>query len=134
MKTFAITIALILSEFAFAQQTVTVSVTNIPNDKGEILFGLYTEGTFIKAAPDYSGSSAVENHRAEVVFEDIPEGEYAISCFQDQNSNKNLDFEPTGMPAEPYGISNNPMNMYGPPTWNDAKFSVADKPVNLEIR
>ncbi|HET8810328.1 MAG TPA: DUF2141 domain-containing protein [Flavobacteriaceae bacterium] len=134
MKTVAIIIALILTELVSAQQTVTVTVTNVPNDQGKVLFGLYTEGTFIKAVPDYSATSTIENHIAKVVFENIPAGEYAVSCFQDQNSNDKFDFEPNGMPAEPYGISNNAMNMYGPPIWSEAKFSVADKPVNLEIR
>ena len=134
MKTFALLIALAMTQWVAAQQNVTVTVTNIPNDQGTVLFGLYTEANFIKAAPDYSASSTIENHTAQVVFKNIPEGEYAVSCFQDQNSNKSFDFEPNGMPAEPYGISNNAVNRYGPPTWSKAKFEVGDEPVNLEIR
>lgn len=134
MKALTILIALILSEFAFAQETVTVTVTNIPNNQGEVLFGLYTEDTFIKAAPNYSASAKVENNTAKVTFENIPKGEYAISCYQDTNGNDQFDFEPTGRPAEPYGISNNAVGMYGPPSWADAKFTVVKEPVNLEIQ
>lgn len=134
MKTFAIIIALLLSEFALGQTTVTVTVSNIPSDEGEVLFGLYTENTFIKATPDYHTSISIKDHMATAVFENIPAGEYAVSCFQDQNSNKIFDLEPNGMPAEPYGISNNAMNLYGPPQWSEAKFTVGATPVSMDIR
>lgn len=134
MKTFAIIIALLLSEFALGQTTVTVTVSNIPSDEGEVLFGLYTENTFIKTTPDYHTSVSIKDHTAMAVFENIPAGEYAVSCFQDQNSNKIFDLEPNGMPAEPYGISNNAMNLYGPPQWSEAKFTVGTTPVSMDIR
>lgn len=134
MKPLFIIIALFLSNFVIAQTTVTVTVTNISTNEGEVAFGLYTEDTFIKAAPNYSASATVENNTAKVTFENIPAGEYAISCFQDTNGNDQFDFEPNGMPAEPYGISNNAVGMYGPPSWADAKFTVAKEPVNLEIQ
>lgn len=133
MKTFAILIALILSEFAFGQTTVTVLVTNIPTNEGKMHFGLYTEGTFIKAPADYGQTIGIENNTATVVFENIPPGEYAISCYQDKNLNERFDFEPNGMPAEPYGISNNAINPFGPPLWSAAKFTVTKKPVSVEI-
>lgn len=134
MKTFAIAIALIVSEFVFGQETITVTVTNIPNDQGEILFGLYTESTFMKSSPDYHATSKVENHTATVNFENIPSGEYAVSTYQDENGNKKFDMDLHGRPMENYGISNNARGMYGPPSWEDAKFSVADEPVSLEIK
>ncbi len=133
MKTFVILFALILSEFAMGQATITVHVTNVPTDQGEIRFGLFTEGTFIKKAPDYHETATVKDHSSTVVFENIPAGEYAISCFQDKNMNETFDFEPNGMPAEPYGLSNDAPSSYGPPLWSDAKFTVADKPVSMEI-
>lgn len=133
MKTFAILFTLILSEFAFGQTTLSVQVNNIPTDEGKILFGLYSEDTFMKAAPDYSQSAVVKDHSATVVFENIPEGEYAVSCFQDKNMNQKFDFEPNGMPAEPYGVSNDAPSSYGPPQWSDAKFTVAKESVSLEI-
>lgn len=44
-----------------------------------------------------------------------------------------MDFEPSGMPMENYGMSNNVVS-YGPPTFEDGKFTVADAPVVLEIK
>lgn len=133
MKTLAVIIAMIISNYIVAQEKVTVSVVNIPTEKGNVMFGLYSEGNFMKAAPDYSAKSAVENKSATVVFDSIPEGEYAIAVYQDENGNQRLDFEANGRPAENYGFSNNPI-LYGPPQWTDAKFSVSGEPVELEIK
>ena len=44
-----------------------------------------------------------------------------------------MDLAPSGMPLEDYGASNNVMN-FGPPTFSDSKFTVADKDLTLEIK
>tara|TARA_B110000027_G_scaffold125581_1_gene143115 strand:- start:800 stop:937 length:138 start_codon:yes stop_codon:yes gene_type:complete len=44
-----------------------------------------------------------------------------------------MDFQPNGMPLEDYGASNNIMN-FGPPKYEDAKFTVTDKKVSLKIK
>jgi uncharacterized protein (DUF2141 family) len=44
-----------------------------------------------------------------------------------------MDFQPKGMPLEVYGASNNVMN-FGPLRFDDAKFTVGDKNVSLEIK
>jgi uncharacterized protein (DUF2141 family) len=44
-----------------------------------------------------------------------------------------MDFDPSGRPTEMYGVSNNTMS-YGPPQWNDAKFKVANTPLEMELR
>ena len=44
-----------------------------------------------------------------------------------------MDFRENGMPIEDYGASNNVMN-FGPPNFSDAKFTVTDKDLELNIR
>ena len=66
-------------------------------------------------------------------FEGLEPGEYAIICLHDINENNKMDFAPSGMPLEDYGASNNVMN-FGPPTFSDSKFTVADKDLTLEIK
>ncbi len=38
------------------------------------------------------------------------------------------------MPLEPYGISNNKIDNYGPPQWIDAKFELEAQSVNMTIK
>lgn len=138
MKTIAVLIALLLSQLFYAQSVsspdIVVSVENIKTDNGKILFGVYSENTFLKAAPKFSAQSEIINGVASVTFKDLPAGTYAISCFHDKNGNSQMDFEPTGMPLEPYGVSNNKIDYYGPPQWKDAKFELEDKSIDITIK
>ena len=134
MKTIAILIACLASNFIFAQQTLTATMTGVPNENGYVAVGLYTEATFLKAAPDYHAQAKIENGVAKAVFEDVPAGEYAVVVYQDENENQRIDREPNGIPKEAYGSSNNIQNPFGPPQWQDSKFMIADEPVNLEIK
>ncbi|WP_121665774.1 DUF2141 domain-containing protein [Mesonia aquimarina] len=135
MKTLFFLLMMACAKLVIAQETATLTVTieNISNEKGEILLGMYTEETFLKAAPDYSKSVKIEGRTATVVLENIPKGTYGISCFHDENSNQRMDFEANGMPKEEYGVSNNPM-LYGPPQWNDAKFEIDEENEEISIR
>ena len=75
----------------------------------------------------------IKDGKIEVVFKNIPEGDYAIMVVHDENANNKMDFELNGMPKEAYGMSNNNMS-YGPPIFEDAKFNVTDENLDLEIR
>ena len=138
MKTIAVLIALLLSQLFNAQTVssadIVVNVENIKTDNGKILFGVYSENNFLKAAPKFSAQSEIVNGMASVTYKDLPPGTYAISCFHDKNGNSQMDFEPTGMPLEPYGVSNNKIDYYGPPQWNDSKFEFEDKSIEMTIK
>lgn len=63
----------------------------------------------------------------------LPKGEYAISVFHDENSNKTLDKNFIGIPKESFGFSNNVMGIMGPPSFKNAKFKTIDKKSNISI-
>ncbi len=139
MKTLALLVAMFISNFFIQAQeeikgvTITVTVPNVTSSEGEILFGLYNENTFMKAAPLKGEKSSIQDGTATISFKNVPEGVFAISCFHDKNGNNRMDFEENGMPKESYGVSNNNMS-YGPPMWSDAKFEVGSEDLELEIR
>ncbi len=113
--------------------TITVTVPNVSSSDGTVLFGLYDEATFMKAAPIQSAKGEIKNGLAKITFTNIPAGEYGISCVHDANNNERMDFEENGMPKENYGVSNNTMS-YGPPMWSEAKFTVNTEDIAMEIR
>jgi len=59
-----------------------------------------------------------------VVAEDLPPGEYAIRIMHDVNGNDELDANFVGAPTEPYAFSNNARGMFGPASWEDARFTL----------
>ncbi|WP_435262867.1 DUF2141 domain-containing protein [Tenacibaculum sp. nBUS_03] len=113
-------------------KTITASVVNVTSNEGRVSYALYTKDSFMKK-PIKAKSSKVIQGKSTVVFKDVPVGEYAIVCYHDKNNNGKMDFQPNGMPIENYGASNNVMN-FGPPQYEDAKFSIIDNNVSLEIR
>lgn len=137
MKTISILFVFLLTQLsplkAQDSTSITVLVENIQDHTGEVHFALYTKDNFMNE-PGLRASSKIENGTAVAVFNDIPAGIYAVTCFHDQNGNNQMDFEATGRPLESYGVSNNIFNMYGPPTWNDTKFEVSEEPVRLLLK
>ena len=139
MKNLFLIAVFITSVFATAQTstskegvTITVSVDNVRNNKGKVIFGLYTEEGFSKETPFQATESTIEGNKVKVTFTNIPKGVYAIKCVHDENNNGRMDFEDSGMPKEDYGTSNNSLT-YGPPQFEPSKFSVTDTDVSLKI-
>jgi uncharacterized protein (DUF2141 family) len=142
MKTIILTIALAISTFLLKAQTndvasikgTTITVTvPVASNEGNVIFGLYDENTFMKAAPIQGLEGEIIDGKVTVTFINVVPGTYGITLFHDKNGNKQMDFEPNGMPKEMYGVSNNVMS-YGPPLWSDAKFEVSLESLELEIR
>lgn len=137
MKTI-ITLALLITTFIMKAQvtsegtTITVMVP-VQSSEGSVLIGLYdSQENFLKK-PQQTVEGIIKNGKATATFTNVLEGTYGITLFHDKNSNKQMDFEPNGMPKEPYGVSNNVMS-FGPPQWETAKFEVGKKALELEIR
>ncbi|MDT0676229.1 DUF2141 domain-containing protein [Autumnicola musiva] len=128
MKTLVVLAAALFFNLVNAQENqeekekIIVTINNITGDEGEILFGMYTENTFMKAEPEFRVLSKIKDGVATATFEKVPEGTYAIIALHDKNGNKRMDFDSSGMPMEDYGTSGNSMS-YGPPQWNDSKFA-----------
>ena len=141
MKTIIFSICLLfISNFLIAQNdsvtvsegtTITVTVP-VASNEGSILVGLNDEAHFMQKGLQ-SAEGIIKDGKATVTFTNVTAGEYAIVLFHDKNGNKQMDFDESGMPLEPYGVSNNVMS-YGPPQWSDAKFEVGTEPIEMEIR
>lgn len=58
---------------------------------------------------------------------------YAVSVYHDKNANQAFDKNPLGLPAEPFGVSNNPPMRLGPPKMADALFDVGADGATIEI-
>lgn len=63
---------------------------------------------------------------AEVVFDNLPAGRYAVGVFLDENGNKILDKNLVGWPKEAYGFSNNAQGIFGPPAFYEADFGIIE--------
>ncbi|WP_422091516.1 DUF2141 domain-containing protein [Tenacibaculum ovolyticum] len=112
---------------------ITVTVINATSDAGKVSYALYNKENFRKE-PIQAKLSVIKKGKSIVVFNNVARGEYAVICFHDKNDNDKMDFQQNGMPIEDYGVSTNNINRFGPPVFEDAKFTVVDKDVSLEIK
>lgn len=104
--------------------SLTVDVKGEVGDKGSVLVALYkVDDKWMGKASDARKVPAKKDGIS-VTFNDLTEGEYAISMFVDENNNGKLDANALGMPIEPYAFSNDAMGNFGPPSFAQAKFIV----------
>lgn len=114
---------LLMSQAANAAQ-LKVNISEVNQGKGHLMVGLYaSEQDFNQGKASFGSRVKAENGSELVVFENVPEGSYAIKIYQDENSNQKLDFNFMGIPQEGYGYSNN-VGRFGAPAFNEAVFSV----------
>jgi acyl-CoA reductase-like NAD-dependent aldehyde dehydrogenase/uncharacterized protein (DUF2141 family) len=64
---------------------------------------------------------------------DLPPGTYAVSVYEDLNSNHKLDHNLIGVPREPVGVSNNPPARFGPPHFSECSFHLGDTAQTITI-
>ena len=63
----------------------------------------------------------------------LPPGIYAVTVYEDLNSNHKLDHNLIGVPREPVGVSNNPPARFGPPRFDECSFHLGDTAQTITI-
>ena len=95
-------------------------------ETGQVMIALYDS----EAAFDGGGEPVravrldVAAGERQVSVEGLKPGTYGFKAFHDVNGNGKMDFNPFGMPIEPYGFSNNAVGNMGPAKWDRARFEV----------
>ena len=112
--------------------SLTVEVHNIEK-AGEMHLAIYNDADVFENDDGEKGGAAkgilqgviepVETGTAIYEFE-IPDGTYAIGIFVDVNYNNKMDRNFLGIPKEQYGFSNNAKGSFGPPSFEDAAFTL----------
>jgi uncharacterized protein (DUF2141 family) len=104
---------------------LTVEVSGITNPKGKVYLGIYRRiDDFPKKGAWFRAAMGVPTGRTAIcIFEDLPDGVYAIAGFLDENENRVLDKNALGYPTELYGFSNNARETFSAPTFDKASFT-----------
>ena len=129
------TLATTLMASSFAAD-LTVEIKGLNSANGQVYIGLYDKAERWMKGGFKNVEIAAKKDRVTYEFKDLPEGEYAISLYHDENGNGKFDNNLVGMPIEPYGFSNDAMGNFGPPTFEQAKFKLdaAKKTITLNLK
>lgn len=132
ITTFTVFIFLLLTGFKpNGNTTLKVEVNNFENKAStKIWVSVFSEKDFLEKS--IQTKSVVVSGSKVIVEFDLPPGEYAVSTYQDVNSNGKLDRYFIGKPKEPYGFSNN-VKPFGPPSYKDCKFNLTSSPKLISI-
>ena len=130
-------LSIFLVSFSLPQNQIykaTVQVSNIPSKGGELYIGWYSNDNGFRevSKAKYKQKVKVTNQKTITIpFDNIVPGTYAISMFLDENGNGVLDKNFFGVPAEPYGFSNNVYPAMRAATFEEASFIIQS---NYEIK
>jgi uncharacterized protein (DUF2141 family) len=119
-----------------AQNRVQVTATNFENDRGTCLTCVFTSReAYEKAQPLLCRKTPIAQRTSQVLFENLPDGQYAIFLFHDANGNGKMDKNWLGIPKEGYGASNNKLPFAAAPRFDANKFSlVGQATLHLSVR
>ena len=111
-----------------AKANLTVTLTGIRNDKGQVFIQLWNapEG-FPKRAEKAYKYVAIEASKAvkgavTTTFADLAPGTYAVSTLHDENGNGRMDTGAFGIPKEGWAVSNNVVTHAHAPSYENASF------------
>ena len=131
---FGLTLALLAAPARAAD--LRVEVHGVHNAKAKVMIGLFDKAADFpdKMVQGLALDAAVPTVTG--VFTGLPNGEFAVAVYQDENGNGKLDKNLFGVPTEPYGFSRDASGRMGPPRFADAKLSVngADQTIVVNLR
>lgn len=107
---------------AGGQAGLTVEVSGVANDKGQLVVAVCDEASFHAACPHVVARQAAA--KLTVHVDRIRPGRYAVMLFHDENGNGSFDKSVDGVPLEGYGYSRNARGQSGPPTFEQAAIDV----------
>lgn len=129
-----------LAAFAMVSATVasaadvTIEIKNVESSEGQINVAVYDNEAGLNEGSSYRAirQAAVEG-TMEIVFKDMPAGEYGVMLYQDLNGNEKLDSNLLGIPKEPWSASLLGRSVFGKPGWADINFKLPDAGDRISI-
>ncbi len=117
--------------------SIELEISEFRNTKGHVLISVFDNADDY---PDQEGK-AIANKKVKVTqkthlitIENLPEGEYAIVFLHDENDNEEMDTNFVGAPEEGYGASNDAVNTFSAPKYEEAKFLLEDEKKSLKLK
>ena len=119
--------------------SLTIKTNGLENSKGSVIFALYNkEGSLPdqKFKKYYKKENVgIINKKAEVTFNNLPQGVYAVTILHDENNNGKIDTKfMLPLPKEGVGFSNyNDFGVSNRPNFKNASFNL-DKDTVITIK
>ncbi|RLB87863.1 MAG: hypothetical protein DRH26_14725 [Deltaproteobacteria bacterium] len=113
--------------------SVLITIMGFENSSGVAKVAISNSKENWEALNYYSGYNFKIIDKQVVKTLVLPQGEYAIKVFHDENGNDELDTRMFGIPKERYGFSNNAKGSFGPPEYKEAVFVLDSRKKEITI-
>jgi uncharacterized protein (DUF2141 family) len=129
-RTLSLVVWLIFSaSYAFPQITLTIEVTGIKNNTGNIMLQLLDENKKIVAQQ----MMPANEKKCTFIIKDLKQARYAVQYYHDENLSMAMEKNRIGKPTEGYGFSNNVTAPFSMPPFEKWLFELkADKKITLK--
>jgi uncharacterized protein (DUF2141 family) len=130
---FILIVVLLSMVFPATAQTarLVVHIDKLKDDRGTVHVTLKDSNRKIVKEE----SVPISNQRAEITFEKLDPGEYAVRVYHDENNNGKLDRALLGIRKESWGVSNDSLQSFGPARFQKMLFEVReDKEIRISVR
>ena len=113
--------------------TLTVQVQGLTSDDGNLRFVLFDSKESFLKRPVRAGIIEITGREGTWIVEDLPYGEYAVLVHHDIDGSGKMERHWYGKPKEPTGASNDAPAKFGPPKYDDARFTFESSELRLTV-
>lgn len=122
-------VLLAFSNICFPQFKLDIEVTDLRNNKGNIMLQLFDSAQEVIKEK----MSPIKDNKCMISIENLKAGFYAVRYYIDENLNGKMETNLVGKPTEGYGFSNNVIGKFGPPPFEKWLFKIKeDKKIVLK--
>jgi len=139
LKPFLLPALLILATATKLQAAeLTVNIEGIQSNSGNVIVRIYSgkekwlEDEGQVALAEISLADWTAGNTVTTTLE-LEAREYAVSAYQDEDEDGELDSSFIGIPKEPAGMSNKPKARMGPPKYEDAAFDLPEEGLSIVV-
>ena len=115
---------------------LTVALDGLRSDNGILMIAVFDSAAKFRNEGQEVAALRLRARQgpSRVTLAGLPAGAYAIAAYHDENGNGRLDANLLGVPTEGYGFSNDARGSFGPPGFDDARFTLGVDGATVTIK
>lgn len=120
--------------WGMSQNSLSIEIQGVKSSSGTINIAIYNQAEgFLKFDDVFKAERVAANKEStQFTITDLPNGEYAVAIFHDENANDKLDTNWLGIPKESIAFSNAKIKTFGPPSYKECAFNM-DRDMDLKM-
>tara|TARA_R110001606_G_scaffold112962_1_gene240071 strand:- start:718 stop:1164 length:447 start_codon:yes stop_codon:yes gene_type:complete len=126
MKNYSWLLLFVFPFLGMSQYSLSVEVQGVKSSIGNINIAIYNRSQGFLKFEEVFKVDRIAAKEATTTFKimDLPNGEYAVAIFHDENGNDKLDTNWLGIPKESVAFSNAKIMTFGPPSYRECAFNL----------